>query len=96
MNAPTDKQQLSYIKNGREDEWLHLANCLPDHNYSLFNIHFVLSDRLIFNFPFYIFNLYDCNRNRNAGGSFKHIGDGICHFVLAFAGGYNIADNLNF
>lgn len=42
ISAPTDKQQLSYIKNSREDDVLHFANRLPD-------IHFTFS---IFHFQF--------------------------------------------
>lgn len=45
ISAPTDKQQLSYIKNSREDDVLHFANRLPD-------IHFTFS---IFHFQFKIF-----------------------------------------
>ena len=47
MNAPTDKQQLSYIKNGREDDVLHFANCLPDIHFpfSIFHFQFEISVR---------------------------------------------------
>ena len=83
MNAPTVYQQLSYK--------IKIAS-MP---YSGINaIHLSkLSPRKDCGGTPCLLHRY---RNRDGIGSFKHIGDGICHFVLAFAGGYNIAYNLNF
>lgn len=47
ISAPTDKQQLSYIKNSREDDVLHFANRLPDihFTFSIFHFQFKISVR---------------------------------------------------
>ena len=38
--SPTNKQQLSYKINSREDNALHFANCLPDFNFTFLVIEF--------------------------------------------------------